>query len=681
MTRPLAALATVVLVSLAVPSLAQEPSADATPAHISFVEGDVVLERDGRPDNAPASMPVLAGDRVRTQAGRVEILFADGSALHADHHTLVDFQSDEVVRLLEGRMRLSIPGQGRDLNYRIDGPAAWVQIVEAGEYRISVLRGEREPQVELAVLRGAAELVNEDGRSLVRAGERAFARAGAQPSPPYVFNSAAWDAFDRWSEARRDQRLGVSAQYLPPDVRSYSSTFDHYGSWRYEPVHGYVWYPRVVGGWRPYYRGRWVTLRPYGWTWIAHDPWGWPTHHYGRWGFSSGAWFWIPGSRWGAAWVSWAYAPDYVSWCPLGWNNRPVFSFININLFGGRRYEPWHAWTVVPRRHFNTGFVNVNVVSVSRIDQRARRTFVVRDTAPEWRSASRASAPIRAAGSRARTDYAVPRGTVSPSYSGADTRGSSTPERRAFPAPARDPRVPGVGRSADDRAPVTSAPPRAVPRDRGERLDPARTDRNDTRVSPGSRVAPERRSPELNRPAEAPVTTVPPPAMRAVPRGSRESGARSPGEQPNYGRYDRPSDRRVESTAPSPRLRQGSGGHAQPGAPEYRSNPGGSPDPGYRRAPDRDASSERYRAVPRQDAPRPSYEPPRESPRSYSPPPRQESRPPSYGGAPQRRGPSGPGPSADRPARSEPSRAEPSRDGGRSRGERPSSGQATRRPG
>jgi uncharacterized protein DUF6600/FecR-like protein len=653
MTRPLAAFAPLVLMLLATPVYAQEANAanaDTTPAHIAFVEGDVVLERDGRPDDAPASMPLLAGDRVRTQAGRVEILFADGSALHADNHTVVDFQSDEVLRLLEGRIRLRIPGQTRDLNYRVDGPAAWVQIVEPGEFRFSVLRGERESQVELAVLRGAAELVNEDGRSLVRAGERAFARAGAQPSQPYVFNSAAWDDFDRWSEARRDQRLGVSAQYLPPDVRPYSATFDHYGSWRYEPVYGYVWYPRAVVGWRPYYHGRWVTLPSYGWTWIAHDPWGWPTHHYGRWGFSSGAWFWIPGSRWGAAWVSWAYAPNYVSWCPLGWNNRPVFSFVNINMFGGHRYEPWHAWTVVPRRHFGHGYVNVH--AVPRIDPGVRRTFVVRDTAPEWRSRSRTTAPIRVAGTRPGTDYAVPRGTVGPAFSGADTRGAGAPDRRGFPAPAREARAPGVGRSADGTAPVTSAPQRAVPRDRSDRVSSPSADRNDSRINPGSRVAPQRSTPDVVRPREAPVTTVPPPEMRAVPRGSRDSAGRDPGQQPDWRRYDRAPDRRVEQ----PRS-----------APEYRSTPGGLPDRGYR-APEGDMSGDRYRAVPRQDAPRPSYEPPRESPRSSSPPPRQEA--PRSSAPPPRQ-------------ESQPSSAEPSRDAGasRSRGDRPSSGQATRRPG
>ena len=59
------------------------------------------------------------------------------------------------------------------------------------------------------------------------------------------------------------------------------------------------------------------------------------------------------------------------------------------------------------------------------------------------------------------------------------------------------------------------------------------------------------------------------------------------------------------------------------------------PSAGYRRSPEGAASSDgggavdRYRAVPRQDAPRPSYDAPRPSPRSYGAP-SQESRPPSY---------------------------------------------------
>jgi hypothetical protein len=35
-------------------------------------------------------------------------------------------------------------------------------------------------------------------------------------------------------------------------------------------------------------------------------------------------WYWIPGSAWSPAWVSWAVGTDYVGWCPLGSHDRPV---------------------------------------------------------------------------------------------------------------------------------------------------------------------------------------------------------------------------------------------------------------------------------------------------------------------------------------------------------------------
>jgi len=290
---------------IAAPSHAQSVDAPdiQAPAHVSFVDGVVVLERDGQIDNEPGNMPLLAGDRLRTRGGRVEVLFADGSTLHLDHNSAVDLQSDELIRLVEGRIRLTIPGPDRAVAYRIDGPTGWARISEPGEYRVALLNAPGGRELELAVIRGRAELANEDGQTPLRAGERAFARAGAAPSFAYVANSAALDAFDRWSEVRREERMAASAEYLPDEVRPYAASFETYGYWRDEPTYGRVWYPRVAADWRPYYRGRWVNLRPYGWTWVAHDPWGWPTHHYGRWGYSSaGAWFWIPGRSWGAAW-------------------------------------------------------------------------------------------------------------------------------------------------------------------------------------------------------------------------------------------------------------------------------------------------------------------------------------------------------------------------------------------
>jgi hypothetical protein len=158
---------------------------------------------------------------------------------------------------------------------------------------------------------------------------------------------------------QRPAAASRSASYLPTDLRPYGNTFDQYGSWQYDAAYGYVWYPSVGPEWRPYFHGSWSPIRSYGWTWIGLDAWAWPTHHYGRWGYARNSWFWIPGRTWGAAWVSWSFADDYVSWCPLGYDSRPVFAL----SVGYRR--GWDYW-IVPRRTFETRGYGRNYASYYR---------------------------------------------------------------------------------------------------------------------------------------------------------------------------------------------------------------------------------------------------------------------------------------------------------------------------
>jgi hypothetical protein len=629
--RPASILRTLLVCLWSLPVFAQAPApadsaASEPPAHVSAVDGAALLERDGRTDTDPLSMPLLAGDRLRTQAGRVEVLFADGSALHLDEQTTVDFQSDEIVRLLAGRVRLSVAGPGRDVAYRIDAPGAWVQISNPGEYRVSLVRGD---EVELAVLRGGAELVNEQGRTFVSAGERTYARVQSAPSPAYVFNSAAWDSFDRWAESRRDQRLGISAQYLPEDVRRYAPAFDTYGSWRYEPVYGYVWYPRVQAGWRPYYHGRWASLRPFGWTWIAGDPWGWPTHHYGRWGISAGSWFWIPGRSWAPAWVSWGYAPGYVSWCPLGWNNRPVLAFSG-GFYSGRHYDPWYAWSVLPRQHFGVAYVNVSRYPLVRVDPRLHSSFVVNRRGPDVNFAvNRSAVPIHTAGRSAawRADRAGVADTGGPRTSAAAV-GAGDGDRR-FPAAARAPGSP-IGNASPDRAGVRD---RSSARESRELAGAARSADSPPPAAVGSRpraadARPTATGDESARsirrgeaPASQPVTAAPPGAVRAVPRmramdsdthGAPVRQLRSYSASP---RYEAPSD-----SAPPAREPRASAPETRYGVPQDRAvtrgseERGNSREPAYRpRSADGGAERQAPAASPRSEAP---------APRSAAPAPR-----------------------------------------------------------
>jgi hypothetical protein len=333
------------------PAVAQDSS---PPAHVAYVEGRAILEHDTTAEDVEPNVPLEIGDRLRTEGGRLEVLFGDGSLLQLDENTTIDVLSDTLVRQLGGRVAILV-GSARAGRLQIDTPAGSVRIVSAGEYRVGVFDEGGAPEVELAVLRGQADLVSDHGVVTVTAGLRALARPGEFPSQALPFNSARWDAFDQWSQDRVAARRGAaSARYVPAPLQPYGTVLDMYGGWNYEPTYGYVWFPRVAPGWRPYYAGRWRYYGRFGWSWIGGPVWAWPTHHYGRWGITSaGAWFWIPGATWGPAWVHWAVAPGYVSWCPLGFRGGPVLPFgYGYAARPHHGYDPWRAWTVVRREHF-----------------------------------------------------------------------------------------------------------------------------------------------------------------------------------------------------------------------------------------------------------------------------------------------------------------------------------------
>lgn len=349
--------------SCALTASVQAQDIEVTPAHVSVVDGRASLLRDGQLEQLGTGMPFVPGDQLRTEAGRAEILFPDGSALDVDEFTSVDLMSPTLMRVTAGRVLLVVFGAANPsaaVRYQIDTPSASAATDGPGEYRVAIFDG---AQTELAVTRGWAALSTEAGTTPVRAGERTIAAAGRPPSGPQLFNSARFDAFDRWVAAQRGDRAGLAAssQYLPNDLRAYSGDFDRSGNWGYDASYGNVWYPTVQVGWRPYYNGYWSSVPSYGWTWIGFDRWAWPTHHYGRWGYHANRWFWVPGRHWSPAWVSWGVAPGYVSWCPLGFNNQPVFA-LSVS-FG----NVWAGWTVVPRAHFARAHVGQWAVTPDRL--------------------------------------------------------------------------------------------------------------------------------------------------------------------------------------------------------------------------------------------------------------------------------------------------------------------------
>lgn len=265
------------------------------PAFVSVVDGYADLDREGQSSRDIENVPLEAGDRLRTTRGRAEVLFEDGSVIALDEHTAVTFVSATDVELDAGRVRAQWRDRGQLSGLTIHTVAGRAIVRNQGDYRITLAESRRgEPEIELAVARGAAELANEHGRTAVREGTRALTTAGYAPSTPYAF-SAPRDAFERWTDSLEGDRYGVeSARYLPEELRYYGGVFDRHGSWQHHHSHGWVWYPRVSIGWLPYYGGRWSFVVGFGYSWIGGSRWAWPTHHHGRWDRVGSNYFWIP---------------------------------------------------------------------------------------------------------------------------------------------------------------------------------------------------------------------------------------------------------------------------------------------------------------------------------------------------------------------------------------------------
>jgi hypothetical protein len=547
--RRLALLLTVIASTPAAAVQAQEPSAIAPPAHITHIDGPITLEREGSVEAPSINAPILAGDRLRTTAGRVDVLFPDGTALDLDEYSSVDVLSPTLVRLAAGRAMLLVAptsDPSSAARYQIDTPAASAHTDGPGEYRVAVFAGRDGAETELAVVRGVASLATERGTVAVRAGERSVALENGVPSAAQAFNSARLDAFDRWSAERRAERVTASsAPYLPRDLQIYASTLDQYGSWQYAAPYGYVWYPSVSAGWRPYYYGFWSPIRLYGWTWVGTDVWSWPTHHYGRWGYTGGSWFWIPGRTWAPAWVSWAAAPGYVSWCPLGSDGRAVFG---LSMSRG---DPWVGWVVVPRTSFGHGDHFVQRHAIVPYELARTTPFVVQAIAPVAvpRGANRIVEGRAAAGRPAATDGRGPaRGAAGPSAA-RDDRGAAGARR---PPPADPPSTRGFRQPLPDgfREPADRGTP-AAPRPAGQqgpaqRNAGARGSERDPRPSTDDRPptadgrrpaadrprAPEVAGPRYRTPAVVPESRGDKNAPHGAPEGSGAGRRAEPAQRP-----------------------------------------------------------------------------------------------------------------------------------------------------
>jgi hypothetical protein len=337
--------------------------------HISLIQGDVQIKTDETLDWVAASinMPIKEGDRIWVpEAGRLEIRLRDGTCVRLDQNSgieLLTVGDSNQFYLSFGRAYVNFRGQDNAL-LQVDTPLSAVRVYDTSKFNIDV---SDTGYTELSVITGAVHAESRSGQTRVGAGKTLSIGEDLYAELSPLGQSDEWESWNRDRDnsqyAQRD-----SSQYLPTELRAYSSDFDSYGRWVNTTDYGYVWTPTfsISVGWSPYSYGRWVWIGG-DYVWISYQPWGWAPYHYGRWNWNvSIGWCWIPpvlGSvYWGPGYVGWYYTPTYVAWVPLG--PRDTY-------YGYGYYGPHSATLVIPRHfktpiHYQNAHVHNSVMSVSR---------------------------------------------------------------------------------------------------------------------------------------------------------------------------------------------------------------------------------------------------------------------------------------------------------------------------
>jgi hypothetical protein len=556
----------------------QQPPAEPPPAYLLGVEGSAVLERDNTTGEATPGMPLLIGDRLRSEGGQLEVKWAERSELKLARYTDLDVLARGMVRVPRGRVIIKLitaPGQSAHDQLAIDAPGASVRFFSAGEYQLTV-GGSGAPEVELAVIRGSAELSSDRGQLMLADGERSLVKDGGAPlaAGPFDATTVQDDPIEQEAETDEDdapydpapdleafQRSSAGGayggtSYLPTELYGYETVLNQNGTWMTDPSYGHVWYPRVQSSWRPYYRGRWHHVPRYGWTWVGAERWAWPTHHYGRWGFHQArGFFWIPARKWGPAWVSWAIAPNYVGWCPLGWDGRPVFAFANFGstTVVARGYDPWRGWTVVNSGRFGRGYD----VRRSRVDHRVlvrERPAFVTAWGPPRRAGISGDLIVHGEARDGRGVPAPPRHGYADQRNVYGSRGTGSGSRSGGSRGASRIGDPGIVVPRDN-----NAGPEESPYDRALRVMNRRG--NNDRNVPNGGARPREGS---SNPGDgAPGRSADAPSTSTVPLRTPSASGNSYG---GYGAYPRSGGNRTRQPSRGDSDRDSGGGDKAPGA-------------------------------------------------------------------------------------------------------------------
>lgn len=322
---------------LLLPAARAQNTVNIRVARLGRAEGQVLVSHSGSDtwEEAPVNLPLQEGDTLATQDGLAGIEFENGATAYLAENSVLQFtqlgfsnggRATELT-LTQGAGTFYANLTSQD-SFRVRTSTFDVTIPQRAEFRVDAFRDGAAVEaflgnVSVSTTKGSTDL--EKGQS-VAVHEKDFQdfSIGRLPNP---------DAFDQWvTEEGEIIRAGNknTLSYINSPNSYGLSDLSIYGTWsNFAEFGGFVWRPFGVGLSRtPYFNGTWRLDPLLGWIWVSSEPWGWMPYHFGTWLLSPVlGWVWVPGgaaglSQWQPARVNWVRVGNQTGWVAMSPNDR-----------------------------------------------------------------------------------------------------------------------------------------------------------------------------------------------------------------------------------------------------------------------------------------------------------------------------------------------------------------------
>jgi ferric-dicitrate binding protein FerR (iron transport regulator) len=247
------------------------------------------------------NMPIVEGQRLRTDDGYAEVEFEDNSTMRLAPNSQVDFS---LLALRSSGAKASTMNVVKGTVYvNTENTKGNEFLLVAGETKMTVapsthLRLEvNESRTVMSVFNGSVE-VQRGGETTMVSKKQSLTLGADQMT---VAKKVAGEPYDEWDKEAIDyHKRYAAANAFAGGGNGYGlSDLNYYGSFINAGGSSF-WQPYFVGaGWSPYANGVWAMYPGAGYSWVSPYPWGWLPYHSGTWSFFPGyGWGWQPGGTW-----------------------------------------------------------------------------------------------------------------------------------------------------------------------------------------------------------------------------------------------------------------------------------------------------------------------------------------------------------------------------------------------